>query len=125
MTDTIQTPAATATDEASKAVQAEEFLYLDPVEIIIGTNVRTDLRADHKEFRKSIKERGVLEAVTVYRNEDGQYVLLRGQRRNRPRRRGRHPHRVDPCPRRPPARRRRPDRGPDGREHPPRRDARG
>lgn len=81
MTDTIQTPAATATDEASEAVQAEEFLYLAPAEIIIGTNVRTDLRADHKEFRKSIKERGVLEAVTVYRNEDCQYVLLRGQRR--------------------------------------------
>ena len=56
MTDTIQTTADTATDEASEAVQAEEFLYLDPAEIIIGTNVRTDLRADHKEFRKSIKE---------------------------------------------------------------------
>jgi ParB family chromosome partitioning protein len=81
MTDTIQTPADTATDEATDAVQAEEFLYLDPADIIIGTNVRTDLRPDHKEFRKSIKERGVLEAVTVYRNEDGQYVLLRGQRR--------------------------------------------
>ena len=74
MTDTIQTPTDTATE-------AEEFLHLDPADIIIGTNVRTDLRADHKEFRKSIKERGVLEAVTVYRNEDGQYVLLRGQRR--------------------------------------------
>lgn len=78
MTDTIQAPADTATDEA---VKAEEFLFLDPAAIIIGTNVRTDLRADHKEFRKSIKERGVLEAVTVYRDEDGQYVLLRGQRR--------------------------------------------
>jgi ParB family chromosome partitioning protein len=74
MTDTIQTPTDTATE-------AEEFLHIDPAEIIIGTNVRTDLRPDHKEFRKSIKERGVLEAVTVYRNEDGQYVLLRGQRR--------------------------------------------
>ncbi|KRF20139.1 hypothetical protein ASG90_19505 [Nocardioides sp. Soil797] len=81
MTDTIQTPADTAADEATEPVQAEEFLHLDPADIIIGTNVRTDLRADHKEFRKSIKERGVLEAVTVYRNEDGQYVLLRGQRR--------------------------------------------
>lgn len=84
MADTIQTPADTAdtaADEATEAPQAEEFLYLDPADIIIGTNVRTDLRADHKEFRKSIKERGVLEAVTVYRNEDGQYVLLRGQRR--------------------------------------------
>ena len=81
MTDTIQAPADTTTDEATEAVQAEEFLHLDPAAIIIGTNVRTDLRADHKEFRKSIKERGVLEAVTVYRDEDGQYVLLRGQRR--------------------------------------------
>ena len=80
MTDTIQTTADTAA-EATDAVQAEEFLYLDPADIIIGTNVRADLRPDHKEFRKSIKERGVLEAVTVYRNEDGQYVLLRGQRR--------------------------------------------
>lgn len=81
MTDTIQTPADEATNEATDAVQAEEFLHLDPADIIIGTNVRNDLRPDHKEFRKSIKERGVLEAVTVYRNEDGQYVLLRGQRR--------------------------------------------
>ena len=81
MTDTIQTPADTPADEAAEVVQAEEFLYLDPADIIIGTNVRADLRPDHKEFRKSIKERGVLEAVTVCRNEDGQYVLLRGQRR--------------------------------------------
>ncbi|UUW88623.1 ParB/RepB/Spo0J family partition protein [Pimelobacter simplex] len=81
MTDTIQAPADTAADEATEAVQSEEFLHLDPAAIIIGTNVRTDLRPDHKEFRKSIKERGVLEAITVYRDEDGQYVLLRGQRR--------------------------------------------
>ncbi|MBZ5733599.1 ParB N-terminal domain-containing protein [Nocardioides sp. TRM66260-LWL] len=81
MTDTIQAPADSAAEEATEAVQSEEFLYLDPAAIIIGTNVRTDLRPDHKEFRKSIKERGVLEAVTVYRDEDGQYVLLRGQRR--------------------------------------------
>ena len=81
MPDTIQAPADSAADEATEAVQSEEFLHLDPAAIIIGTNVRTDLRPDHKEFRKSIKERGVLEAVTVYRDEDGQYVLLRGQRR--------------------------------------------
>ena len=81
MTETIQTDADTPTKEATEAAPAEEFLYLDPADIVIGTNVRTDLRADHKEFRKSIKERGVLEAVTVYRNEDGQHVLLRGQRR--------------------------------------------
>lgn len=44
MTDTIQAPADTATDEATEAVQAEEFAYLDPAAIIIGTNVRADLR---------------------------------------------------------------------------------
>ncbi len=83
MTATIQTetPADTTADEATSAAETEEFLHLDPADIIVGTNVRTDLRPDHKEFRKSIKERGVIEAVTVYRNEDGQYVLLRGQRR--------------------------------------------
>ena len=34
-------------------------------------------------YKDSMREllTGVLEAVTVYRNEDGQYVLLRGQRR--------------------------------------------
>jgi ParB family chromosome partitioning protein len=79
MTDTIQTtPTA---DSVHAATEAEEFLHLDPADIIIGSNVRTDLRPDHKEFRKSTKERGVLEAVTVYRNEDGRYLLLRGQRR--------------------------------------------
>jgi ParB family transcriptional regulator, chromosome partitioning protein len=74
VTDTSQTPADTATE-------AEEILHIDPADIIIGSNVRTDLRPEHKEFRKSIKERGVLEAVTVYRNGDGQYVVDRGQRR--------------------------------------------
>lgn len=82
MTDTIQTPTETDNHTAQQtASEAEEFVHIDPAVIIIGTNVRTDLRPDHKEFRKSIKERGVLEAVTVYRDEDGHYVLLRGQRR--------------------------------------------
>ena len=78
MTDTIHTPTQTAHEAVN---EAEEFVHIDPAAIIIGTNVRTDLRADHKEFRKSIKERGVLEAVTASRDEDGHYVLPRGQRR--------------------------------------------
>jgi len=73
MTDTIETP-------ATEATEVEEFLHLDPATIIIGMNVRTDL-PDAKDFRKSIKERGVLEAITVYRDGEGQYVCLRGQRR--------------------------------------------
>ncbi len=80
-TDTTANPTGSQpTTDASTDAAAEEFVYLNPATIIIGSNVRTDLRVD-KEFRKSIKERGVLEAVTVYRDEDGQYVLDRGQRR--------------------------------------------
>lgn len=75
MTDTITTTENTPASEG-----AETFVYLDPGVIVLGTNVRTDLRTD-KQFRKSIKERGVLEPVTVYRNDEGQHVLLRGQRR--------------------------------------------
>lgn len=58
-----------------------QFVRLDPSKIKIGANVRTDLHADAKEFARSIKERGVLEPVTVYADEDGGYVVLRGQRR--------------------------------------------
>lgn len=71
----------TAQAGAADVATTDEFVLLDPSTIVIGTNVRTDTRVDEKEFRKSIKERGVLEAVTVYRDEDGQPVLLRGQRR--------------------------------------------
>lgn len=57
-----------------------QFIRLDPSTIQIGTNVRADLHPDAKEFARSIKERGVLEPVTVYADGDG-YVVLRGQRR--------------------------------------------
>lgn len=58
-----------------------QFVRLDPKQIKIGANVRTDLHADAKEFARSIRERGVLEPVTVYLDEEGAYVVLRGQRR--------------------------------------------
>jgi ParB family chromosome partitioning protein len=58
-----------------------QFVRIDPKQIKIGANVRTDLRPDAREFARSIKERGVLEPVTVYVDEDGGYVALRGQRR--------------------------------------------
>jgi ParB family chromosome partitioning protein len=62
-------------------VSDTQFVRLDPTTIKIGANVRTDLHADAKEFARSIKERGVLEPVTVYADEAGEYVVLRGQRR--------------------------------------------
>ena len=82
-TATAAAPIAEPTTNVSADVgtdAVEEFVYLDPGTIIIGSNVRTDL-PDAKEFCRSIKERGVLEAVTVYRNDEGQHVCLRGQRR--------------------------------------------
>ncbi len=69
--------------------------------------------------RKSIKERGVWRPVTVYRDEDGQYVLLRGQRRTETAADvGTGPTGLIPGPVRTPARRRRPIGDSDGREHP-------
>jgi ParB family chromosome partitioning protein len=62
-------------------VSDTQFVGLDPSKIKIGANVRTDLHADAKEFARSIKERGVLEPVTVYVDEDGAHVVVRGQRR--------------------------------------------
>jgi len=62
-------------------VSDTQFVRLDPKKIKIGANVRTDLHTDAKEFARSIKERGVLEPVTVYADEDGEFVVLRGQRR--------------------------------------------
>lgn len=59
----------------------EELLHVDPATITVGANVRTDLRPDAKEFAKSIKERGVLETITAYRDADGTLVCIRGQRR--------------------------------------------
>lgn len=58
-----------------------QLVRLDPSKIKIGANVRTDLHADAKEFARSIRERGVLEPVTVYVDEDGAHVVVRGQRR--------------------------------------------
>ncbi|MDN5898474.1 MAG: ParB N-terminal domain-containing protein [Brachybacterium sp.] len=69
-----------STSPTTAETTGAEFVHVDPATILIGANVRTDL-PDAKQFRKSIKERGVLEAVTAYRDEDGQYVCLRGQRR--------------------------------------------
>lgn len=58
-----------------------EVVHVDPATLLIGTNVRTDVRADAKEFARSIKQRGVLEVITAYRDDDSNLVVLRGQRR--------------------------------------------
>jgi ParB family chromosome partitioning protein len=61
--------------------ESAELLHVDPASLTIGTNVRVDTRPDAKEFAKSIRERGVLEVITAYRDDDGSLVVHRGQRR--------------------------------------------
>lgn len=58
----------------------EELLFLDPTQMIVGANVRTDL-PDAKEFERSVRDNGVVEAVVAYRDDEGRFVVLRGQRR--------------------------------------------
>lgn len=59
----------------------EDLVWVDPADLLLGANVRGDTRPDAKDFAASIKARGVLEAITAYRNDDGHLVVLRGQRR--------------------------------------------
>lgn len=57
---------------------------VDPNQVIVGANVRTTTAEQvgkDKRFVASIKERGVLTPVVGYRDEDGQIVVLMGQRR--------------------------------------------
>lgn len=58
----------------------QELLHVDPTTLIIGTNVRA-ARDLPKSFVDSIRERGVLQPITAYLDDDGRLVVLRGQRR--------------------------------------------
>lgn len=57
-----------------------ELLDVDPGQLIVGANVRTDVQVS-KDFERSIEARGVIEAVTAWRDDDGRLVVDRGQRR--------------------------------------------
>ena len=63
------------------SVAVEELLQVDPGTLVIGANVRTDTHPDAREFKASIKTRGVVEVITAYRADDGSLVVVRGQRR--------------------------------------------
>jgi len=66
---------------ANTANSGDEFTHVDPGTVVIGANVRTDTRADAKDFAASIRSRGVLEAITAFRDDEQRLVVLRGQRR--------------------------------------------
>ena len=58
----------------------QTFEQVDPNTVEIGDNVRLDARID-KDFIASVRERGVLEPVLLYRADDGTLTVLAGQRR--------------------------------------------
>jgi ParB family chromosome partitioning protein len=66
--------------ETTTDAGAEEILWVDPRELIIGDNVRLDTALD-KGFVADIAERGVRQPVPVRREESGRLVVRTGQRR--------------------------------------------
>lgn len=64
---------------AEPAVDAE-VLWVDPRELIIGDNVRTDVTLD-KGFVADVKDRGVRQIIPVRRDEAGRLVVQTGQKR--------------------------------------------
>ncbi|SEE94292.1 ParB/RepB/Spo0J family partition protein [Jiangella alba] len=65
-------------------MQYEEIIEVDPKDILIGENIRTDVVLDD-EFVASIKNHGVITPVTTYRLAEGEHAgrleLVWGQRR--------------------------------------------
>ncbi|WP_249715118.1 ParB/RepB/Spo0J family partition protein [Rhizomonospora bruguierae] len=74
----------TATATATRAVEDEQFeeklLRVDPATLVVGANVRLDPRL-RKTYVENVRQRGVLEPVVAYQDDDGRLVVLRGQRR--------------------------------------------
>jgi ParB family chromosome partitioning protein len=66
--------------ETAVVISEIALVQIDPAKAVVGTNVRSEaaLTAD---FVASIRELGVLEPVIGHYDEQGQFVILRGQRR--------------------------------------------
>lgn len=73
---------ATDTASAPPARPAEnlETLYVNPKDLIIGLNVRTEVSID-KQMLADVKDRGVREIIPCRRNDEGELVVRKGQRR--------------------------------------------
>ncbi len=70
---------ATPTPEAPAAEQIT-LVQVDPATAVVGLNVRSEANLT-AEFVASIRELGVLEPVVGHYDEQGRFVVLRGQRR--------------------------------------------
>ncbi|UOQ58584.1 hypothetical protein MUN78_07100 [Leucobacter allii] len=69
-----------STEPTIEAPSSREFIDVSPSAIILDENVRTIVDID-PDFYLSVKEHGVQQPVQVWRRDDGQLVLERGQRR--------------------------------------------
>lgn len=69
-----------ATESAVATSDEITLVQIDPAKAVVGLNVRSDA-ALTPEFVASIRELGVLEPVIGHYDEQGQFVILRGQRR--------------------------------------------
>ncbi|WP_298800410.1 chromosome partitioning protein ParB [uncultured Pseudonocardia sp.] len=57
-----------------------ELAWADPRTLIVGINIRGEVRLD-RHFVRDIAERGVREPITVRRRDDGALVVRKGKRR--------------------------------------------
>ena len=73
-------PAETSTDDVDLDDADLEFDQVDPATLKIGENVRFDPKLD-ADMIDNIRRRGVKTAISAYRDEAGDLVVLRGQQR--------------------------------------------
>ncbi|WP_307961841.1 ParB/Srx family N-terminal domain-containing protein [Salinispora arenicola] len=74
------TATATAPHALDDEQVEEELLRVDPATLVVGANVRLDPRL-RKTYVDNVRQRGVLEPVIAYLDDNGRLVVLRGQRR--------------------------------------------
>lgn len=67
-------------DQPAPGFAQVDVLWVDPRELVIHDNVRTDVALD-KEFVADIAERGVRQVIPVRRDASGRLVVRTGQRR--------------------------------------------
>lgn len=73
-------PDVTSGHEPAENPAGDEVVWVDPRELIIGDNVRSDVRLE-RGFVADVKDRGVRQIIPVHRDEHGRLVLLTGQKR--------------------------------------------
>lgn len=84
ITDSAEPEQAAAVEAEAAAIVVDQeqpqLLYVDPAELIVGVNTRTEVQLD-KNFLASIRQRGVREPIAVRRDTEGRLVVRKGKQR--------------------------------------------